>query len=485
MRLDALLFQKGLCESRTRAAAYIRDGKVTVDGAVVRKPSADTPEDAVLEIDADSPALVSRAQQKLEAAMAHFALDCAGLTVLDVGASTGGFTRCLLDRGAKHVYALDVGHGQLHPSLRTDGRVTAMEGVNARHITPDLFPIPPQMAVMDVSFISQALIYPALAAVLMPGGTLVTLVKPQFEAGRAHIGKGGIVKPSEALFDEIFARLQGTAAECGLELRGRMPSPIRGGDGNAEFLALFVRAEGDRGNGKDGEKGMKNIAVLPNRQKTRAAAAAADAVRFLRRCGLRVLAETENRDIVDADEYRSIADGLFAACDAAVVFGGDGTLLRYAVETAKASLPMIGVNSGTLGYLAELEQDEIPQLAALCGNDVRIEERMMLEASLDGRVIDYALNEALISRGAAVRMLEFRLDCDGTAAATYRADGLILSTPTGSTAYAMSAGGPIVDPRLDAFAACPVCPHAFAAARAPGLFTRIGADGDCCRRRAG
>lgn len=211
---------------------------------------------------------------------------------------------------------------------------------------------------------------------------------------------------------------------------------------------------------------MKNIAVLPNRQTTRAAAAAADAVRFLRRCGLRVLAETENRDIVDADEYRSIADGLFAACDAAVVFGGDGTLLRYAVETAKASLPMIGVNSGTLGYLAELEQDEIPQLAALCGNDVRIEERMMLEASLDGRVIDYALNEALISRGAAVRMLEFRLDCDGTAAATYRADGLILSTPTGSTAYAMSAGGPIVDPRLDAFAACPVCPHAFAAARA-------------------
>ena len=126
-----------LCESRTRAAAYIRDGKVTVDGAVVRKPSADTPEDAVLEIDADSPALVSRAQQKLEAAMAHFALDCAGLTVLDVGASTGGFTRCLLDRGAKHVYALDVGHCQLHPSLRTDGRVTAMEGVNARHITPD------------------------------------------------------------------------------------------------------------------------------------------------------------------------------------------------------------------------------------------------------------------------------------------------------------------------------------------------------------
>ena len=211
---------------------------------------------------------------------------------------------------------------------------------------------------------------------------------------------------------------------------------------------------------------MKNIAVLPNRQKARAASAAAEAVRFLRRCGLRILAEEENRDIVDADEYRSLETGLFAACDAAVVFGGDGTLLRYATEAAKAELPVIGVNSGTLGYLTELEQNEIPQLAALCDDGLRIEERMMLESSLDGRIVDYALNEALISRGAAVRMLEFRLDCDGTAAATYRADGLILSTPTGSTAYAMSAGGPIVDPRLDAFTACPVCPHAFAAARA-------------------
>ena len=141
---------------------------------------------------------------------------------------------------------------------------------------------------------------------------------------------------------------------------------------------------------------MKNIAVLPNRQKARAASAAAEAVRFLRRCGLRILAEEENRDIVDADEYRSLETGLFAACDAAVVFGGDGTLLRYATEAAKAELPVIGVNSGTLGYLTELEQNEIPQLAALCDDGLRIEERMMLESSLDGRIVDYALNEALI-----------------------------------------------------------------------------------------
>ena len=156
MRLDTLVFQRGLCESRTRAAAYIRDGRVTVDGAVVRKPSFDAPEDAAVTLDPTAPALVSRAQQKLDAAMARFALDCTGLTVLDVGASTGGFTRCLLDRGAGHVYALDVGHGQLHPSLREDSRVTALEGVNARTMTPGLFPVPPDMAVMDVSSIPRS-----------------------------------------------------------------------------------------------------------------------------------------------------------------------------------------------------------------------------------------------------------------------------------------------------------------------------------------
>lgn len=234
MRLDTLVFQRGLCESRTRAAAYIRDGRVTVDGAVVRKPSFDAPEDAAVTLDPTAPALVSRAQQKL-----------------DVGASTGGFTRCLLDRGAGHVYALDVGHGQLHPSLRENSRVTALEGVNARTMTPGLFPVPPDMAVMDVSFISQSLIYPALAAVLRPGSRLVTLVKPQFEAGRAHIGKGGLVKPSDRLYGDIFAKLENAAAENGLALLAQMPSPVRGGDGNAEFLALFARVEGGTDEGKD------------------------------------------------------------------------------------------------------------------------------------------------------------------------------------------------------------------------------------------
>ena len=251
MRLDTLVFQRGLCESRTRAAAYIRDGRVTVNGAVVRKPSFDAPGDAAVTLDPTAPALVSRAQQKLDAAMARFALDCTGLTVLDVGASTGGFTRCLLDRGAGHVYALDVGHGQLHPSLREDSRVTALEGVNARTMTPGLFPVPPDMAVKDVSFISQSLIYPALAAVLRPGSRLVTLVKPQFEAGRAHIGKGGLVKPSDRLYGDIFAKLENAAAENGLALLAQMPSPVRGGDGNAEFLALFARVEGGTDEGKD------------------------------------------------------------------------------------------------------------------------------------------------------------------------------------------------------------------------------------------
>ena len=127
----------------------------------------------------------------------------------------------------------------------------ALEGVNARTMTPGLFPVPPDMAVMDVSFISQSLIYPALAAVLRPGSRLVTLVKPQFEAGRAHIGKGGLVKPSDRLYGDIFAKLENAAAENGLALLAQMPSPVRGGDGNAEFLALFARVEGGTDEGKD------------------------------------------------------------------------------------------------------------------------------------------------------------------------------------------------------------------------------------------
>ncbi|PWM22852.1 MAG: hypothetical protein DBX40_08470 [Clostridiales bacterium] len=214
---------------------------------------------------------------------------------------------------------------------------------------------------------------------------------------------------------------------------------------------------------------MNDIAILPNEKKPKAYEAAGAACDFLRSLGMRVLADTADRGRLDADEYLDI-DDLYNKCDAAVIFGGDGTMLRHAVGLARASVPMIGVNSGTLGYLTELETNEIRLLSALKDGGCRTEERMLLEAEVFSGTVRtaqaYALNEALISRGAVVKMLDFNLECDGTAVASYRSDGLIVSTPTGSTAYSMSAGGPIVDPRLDSFVVSPVCPHAFAAARA-------------------
>lgn len=240
MRLDALMHLRSLCESRTRAKELILRGRVSVNGRIVTKPSLDLPETAEITVSEGSMP-VSRAGEKLAAALDRFGISCRGVTALDTGASTGGFTECMLGRGAAHVYALDVGHGQLHPALRADPRVTVMEGVNARYMTPSMFPSAPDMAVMDVSFISQSLIYPALSAVLPEGAPLITLVKPQFEAGREHIGKGGIVRLTDALVNVLFDRLSAAASGCGFVLKDRMVSPLKGGDGNTEFLALFIK----------------------------------------------------------------------------------------------------------------------------------------------------------------------------------------------------------------------------------------------------
>ena len=239
MRLDTLVFQRGLCESRTRAAAYIRDGRVTVDGAVVRKPSFDAPEDAAVTLDPTAPALVSRAQQKLDAAMARFALDCTGLTVLDVGASTGGFTRCLLDRGAGHVYALDVGHGQLDPRIAGNERIIEMSGVNIRDVEADDLPYRPSMIVSDVSFISLTYVIPVIARIAAPGAHVVLLVKPQFEVGKGNLGKNGIVE-SETLRKQALDTVTACAKANGLDVRATAVSPIEGTHGNIEYLLYAV-----------------------------------------------------------------------------------------------------------------------------------------------------------------------------------------------------------------------------------------------------
>ena len=241
MRLDQLLVDRGLFESREKARRAVMAGLVAVDGARVDKPGTAVREDVRLEVAGPAEPYVSRAGRKLAAALDHFAVDPAGLRCLDVGASTGGFTDCLLQRGAAHVTAVDVGYGLLDTKVRNDPRVTVVERTNARNLAPDAFPEKFALVVVDVSFISLLKVVPALLPHLAPGGRLLTLVKPQFEIGREGVGKGGIVR-DEAARREIVERRVREIAALGLESAGFFDSPVSGMEGNREALALFVQS---------------------------------------------------------------------------------------------------------------------------------------------------------------------------------------------------------------------------------------------------
>lgn len=240
MRADVFLFTHGFAESRSQAAVLIGNG-VYISGKKIPKPSFIIPDDTpahAVNIEKKLP-FVSRGGLKLESALIAFHLEVAGFCVLDIGASTGGFTDCLLRYGVDFVYALDVGHGQLAPSLAADPRVENIEGCNARYMAPSLFSRHIDMAVTDISFISQKLIYGAVRGLLDDGAPFVSLIKPQFEAGRENIGKGGIVKDPR-VHERVIRDIRESALASGLAMRGICPSPIAGGDGNREYTALFI-----------------------------------------------------------------------------------------------------------------------------------------------------------------------------------------------------------------------------------------------------
>jgi 23S rRNA (cytidine1920-2'-O)/16S rRNA (cytidine1409-2'-O)-methyltransferase len=235
-RLDVTLVERGLVPSRSRARDLIKHGKVLVDRQVCTKTSTEVDMQQFLELEPGTQATVSRGAAKLAAALDAFGFDPAGRTALDVGASTGGFTETLLARGAAKVYAVDVGHGQLHARLKADARVVSLEGCDARALDAAIIREPVTAIVADVSFISATKALPAALALAAAGAWLVALIKPQFEVGPKHVGKGGIVRDAAARLravDEVTAWL---AARAGWRLAGTVPSPIRGGSGNEEFL---------------------------------------------------------------------------------------------------------------------------------------------------------------------------------------------------------------------------------------------------------
>jgi len=239
VRIDRLLVERGLVASRERARRLVMAGAVLVEDRPVTKAGAEVPDDAEVRLrGADSP-WVSRGGEKLAGALEAFALAVEGRIALDVGASTGGFTDCLLQRGARQVIAVDVGYGQLAWKLRQDPRVVVLERTNARTLTADLLPAGPDLAVVDVSFISLATVLPAIAAVVQPGATIVALVKPQFEVGRGRVGKGGVVR-DPALRAEAVATVRRAAEALRLIVRGEAESVLPGPKGNREVFLLLA-----------------------------------------------------------------------------------------------------------------------------------------------------------------------------------------------------------------------------------------------------
>lgn len=238
-RLDAAVFERGLAESRERARALILAGRVQVDGRPAAKPGVAVAEGARVEVLAPLP-YVGRGGIKLRAALDAFGVQPAGRVALDVGVSTGGFTDCLLQAGAARVYAVDVGFGQLDLRLRRDPRVVVMERTNIRHLVRAALVPVPDLATIDVSFISLALVLPVVAALLCPPREVVALVKPQFEVGRGQVGKGGVVR-DPAKHQAVLLRMGEAARAAGLVPRAVIPSPILGAKGNREFLIHLVQ----------------------------------------------------------------------------------------------------------------------------------------------------------------------------------------------------------------------------------------------------
>ncbi|HEY4744231.1 MAG TPA: TlyA family RNA methyltransferase [Desulfuromonadaceae bacterium] len=237
-RLDKLLVERSLAPSREKAQALIMAGQVVVGDHAADKAGQQVALDAEIRIKGEVLPYVGRGGLKLEKALKEFAIDVTGVVALDVGASTGGFTDCLLQAGAARVFAVDVGYGQLAWKLRQDARVVSLEKTNIRHLTPDQLEQVPDLAVIDASFISLSKVLPATVALVRPGGCIIALIKPQFEVGRGEVGKGGIVR-DPAAHEKAVAGVKQVAAELGLTVAGLCDSPILGADGNREFLILL------------------------------------------------------------------------------------------------------------------------------------------------------------------------------------------------------------------------------------------------------
>ena len=248
-RLDLELMRRGLASTRQKAQGLILSGKVLVDGVRVDKAGSMVGMDAGIRLTGEEMPYVSRGGLKLKGALVRFGIEPRGFVCIDIGASTGGFTDCLLQEGASHVYTVDVGYGIIDEKLRQDGRVTVIERTNVRHMPPDALGDKADLAVVDVSFISLRLVLGPVSNMLKPGGEIVALVKPQFEVGKGKVGKGGIVR-DQAERQRVMEEVMEAAKALGLTVHGDMESPIKGAKGNVEYL-LYLKTPAGTANDRD------------------------------------------------------------------------------------------------------------------------------------------------------------------------------------------------------------------------------------------
>ncbi len=451
------MVERGLSPSREQARRAILGGRVRVNGQLARKASDAVRPGDQLELAAPE-RFVSRGGAKLEHALECFGLEVRGLTALDLGASTGGFTDCLLQRGAARVYAVDVGRGQLAWTLRRDPRVVVMERINARELTASHFPPPfdaVDLVVIDCSFISLRKIIAPAVALLRPSGRIVALVKPQFEAGKAEADRGAGVIRDPAIHQRVLRELaEFVAGLPSLHWRSVTESPVLGWRAIKSSWCCLKKLPDT----------IKNVGLLGNSDKAEAFDAVGEAARLVLAAGRKLYSDPATAELAKIKAALATdAATLARQVDLLLVFGGDGTILRVAREIAGSRTPLLGINIGSLGFLTAVPSDQLPRaLEHVWKGEFRFENRVLLQAAArcGGRTIEQtALNDLVISRGIFSRLIELDVRVDGDLLTRYRCDGLIVSSPTGSTAYFLAAGGAVVFPTAAVLALTPICPH--------------------------
>jgi NAD+ kinase len=342
-----------------------------------------------------------------------------------------------------------------------------MEQTNARTLDPRIFGDQPTLATIDVAFISLEKILPSVFGVLAPRGEVVALVKPQFEVGREHVGKGGVVR-DPALHRSAVQRLARYTVLRGWHVLGVTASPLRGPKGNREFfLHCSSHRERPRVHDRQERRGVcvKRVGIVAKPGAAEARGVLTELLDWLTARGLGAVLEKETAALVPAATAPSVGKAeLPAQVDLVVVLGGDGTLLSMARAVGDLGVPLLGVNLGGLGFLTATTLDEMrPALEAALAGRMAVDERMMLTVRVlrnGQRLCEYAaLNDVVITKSAMSRIIDLAVSVEGQHATAYRADGLIISTPTGSTAYSLSAGGPILFPTMDALVLTPICSH--------------------------